>query len=364
MAADMNAGDKATQIYTDSGVVNIGNNLTATEVLEIGKGAARTVLMESWPFAEKLIDQRIEIVLESLIRKMQDKDESLLNRFRDPRFLAALVSVEKSFAETGDNELGEVLTGLLTDLASKEIRSRREIVLRQAVECAPRLTTRHLNALSVIFRIDKLRYPFAANATTLITELTNDLSPYFDAIPEDNFDYEYMGSTEAGTYLRMTTSNYLERVYYGHNNALYEPFDIMEFTKGLNQGPPIEDIQSRLNDVIGLLRTSPGGGSEKQLKLDWDASLRILNNDDQVINELKPGEKNLRAFLKNRSISFDSFSTLVQEQQPELAAFFDKLQRSRAFDFRLSPVGLMLARHEIASRSPEDAEIIDTLFDD
>lgn len=359
----MEAGDDAVQIHSDSGTFNFGTEITVSEVLEIGKGAARTVLMESWPFAEKLIDQRIQVILESIVKKMREKDEALLSRFKDPRFLAVLTTVEKSFAETGDIELGEILSGLLADLASKSIRSRREIVLRQAVECAPRLTTTHLNALSVIFRIERIRYPYVANVAALILALNEDLSPYFDSIPEDTFDYEYMGSTEAGTYLSMTPSRYLDRVFTAHRNALYEPFVVNDFMNELNQGTTIDDIQARLNEVVALLKLVPDDPNQR-IKLDWEDGERILSVDSNVVKGLNPGELNLRSFLQDRSITSDGFEAAVREQAPELAQFFDRLQSSRAFNFRLSPVGLMLARHEMESRSPETAAQLDALFED
>lgn len=360
----MSAGNDAVQMHTDHGTINYGTVLTLSEVLEIGKGAARTVLMESWPFAEKLIDQRIQIILESLIKKMQEKDEALLNKFRDPRFLAALVSIEKSFAETGDIELGEILTGLLTDLASKELRSRREIVLREAIECAPRLTTKHLNALSVILRIDRIRYPFDRTVAVFISSLAGDLSPYFNAIPDDNFDYEYMGATEAGTYLRMVESNIFERVYYSHRNALYEPFAIDDFVNYLKEKvPSIEEFTACLNDVSGLLKVVPDD-PQNRIKLDWEDGERVLRYADQGTHTVTLGEQYLHEFLMSRSMSLSQFEDAIRNQQPELGKFLDTLQSSRAFDFRLSPVGIMLARHEIGSRSPESAAQIDALFDD
>lgn len=359
----MTAGDDAIQLHTDTGTINYGTNITVTDVLEIGKSAARTVMLESWPFAEKIIDQRIELILNRIIDRMREKDEALLNRFKDPRFLAALVSVEKSFAETGDEELGEILSGLLADLASKSIRSRREIVLRQAVECAPRLTTKHLNALSVIFRISRIRYPYASTASELIAAIDNDLSPYYDAVPKDAFDYEYIGATEAGTYLRMTQSPVSERIYTAHRNALYKPFVINDFVSEVNQGIAIEEIESRMNDVVSVIRLVPED-PEQRLKLEPEASDRILSVDSAVISTLKPGEQSLREFLRGRSLTQAEFGAAIREEQPNLADFLEHLGLTGAFNLQLSPVGLMLARHEMVSRAPETATQLDTLFDD
>ncbi|TQK27966.1 LPO_1073/Vpar_1526 family protein [Arthrobacter sp. SLBN-53] len=376
----MTAGDEATQIYTDSGVVNIGTQISVGEVLEIGRAAAKAVLMESWPVAEKLIDQRMQLVLDSVVQKMRAKDDRLLERFKDPRFLAALSSAEKSFAESGDSQLCEILTGLLTDLAYNDIRSRREIILRESIECAPRLTSRHLNALSVIFRTTKMPYRFSANVAGLLARLNEDFAPYFNDIPTDPIDYSYMGATGAGIYMPATSRSIASIIYDAHRGAMHQPFTLSDlehvfpatyhqFLDKRTKNRRVEYEDRRLEYALELVeevpdKPTPSAREQVPLRLKWEVSSRLLSNVEKIVLNLSPLERKMRDFIMSRTLPEDSFTVKIRDEQPDLWSFFELLQKTSALNFQPSPVGYMLARYEMASRSPEIAAHIDTLFED
>lgn len=364
----MEAGDDAVQAHTDSGVINIGTIMTAGDVLEIGKTAARTVMLESWPIAERLIDQRIELILERIIHKIQSRDAALFERFKDPRFLGPLVSVERSFAETGDDELGGVLSGLLVDLAAEPIRTRREIVLRESIECAPKLTSRHLNALTVILRLTRVGHPLALNPSRLAALLDAELRPYFDAVPSDSFDYGYMGATQAGTYMPSLGTTVYGRIHTMHKNSMYEPVHIQELATVY--AGPLDQVEAEMNEVAQLIEVpyeltkSAGENPTQQVKLKTTQADRILSNKRQVIESLTSAETKFRDFLRSRSLNEEQFTTLIRNEQPKLAHFLDHVASTGALSFQPSPVGLMLARHEMANRSPETAAQVDVMFED
>lgn len=357
-------GDDATQVYTDSGVINIGTVLTVTEVREIALDVARSVFLDSLPIARDLIVARTEHITDEVIRKITEKHEKLYQRFQDPRFLGPLASIQRNFAETGDPELGGILSGLLADLAGEPIRTRREIVLRESIECAPKLTTQHLNALSVIFRVQRVVHNLAIDANQLLSLLDGELRPYFGAIPADSFDYSYIGATQAGTYIPTVGGNVYGRVYWSHQNAMYEPFDVNELPQIFSGG--IEQIESDLNEIVHMIEVpyELSQAGVQKLKLKHDQVTRILSNDSKMIQELTAAETRFREFLRNRSISEQAFTANVRDTNPDLAQFFDLIDSTGALHFHLSPVGIMLARHEMENRSPETAAQVDTLFED
>lgn len=358
----MEAGDNAVQVHTDSGVINVGTILTVTEIRQIALDTAKTVFLDSLPIANDLITARTEHITDEVIQKMTAKDKALYQRFQDPRFLGPLVSIQRSFAETGDQELGAILSGLLVDLAAEPIRSRREIVLRESIECAPKLTTKHLNALSVIFRITRITHPLALDVPNLITLLDKELRPYYDAVPTDEFDYNYMGSNQAGTFVLMAGQSIYARIFHQHSNAMYGPVDANELAE-LASGT-IEDTQALYSEIVQLIEVPYElGHSSQKWKLRHVAADRILTNDASTLNSLSAAENKLRAFIQSRSIDASQFERAVREQAPELTQFLDLLGSTHALSFQLSPVGMMLARHEIETRSPETAAQLDTLFE-
>lgn len=362
---DMTAGDDATQIHTDYGVINVGTILTVTEVRAIALDVARSVFLDSLPIAKDIINARTENITDEVIRKIAEKDEQLFERFKDPRFLGPLASSQRNFAETGDPELGGILSGLLADLAGEPIRSRREIVLRESIECAPKLTTPHLNALTVIFSITRFIHKLVVDPADLISLLDSELRPYFGSIPTDSFDYGYMGATQAGTYVPAIGTSIYGQIFATHRNAMYPPFEINEIAQ-LYAGPSIEQITSDMNEIAHMMEL-PYALSQmgiEKLKLKSDLVNKILSPNPNVINSLTEAETKFREFLRGKSINEQQFTDLIRDQSPELAEFFDLVERTGALHFQLSPVGIMLARHEMENRSPEMAAQVDTMFED
>nr|WP_131811348.1 LPO_1073/Vpar_1526 family protein [Mycobacterium kubicae] len=253
---------------------------------------------------------------------------------------------------------------MLADLAGEPIRTRREIVLREAIECAPKLTTNHLNALSAIFRVTRFRHLRAHGVVHLLSRLDKELRPHFGAIPLDSFDYGYMGATQAGTYVPAVGTSIYSRIVNAHRNAMYEPFDVAEF-QHLCTGT-IEQITADLTEIAQMIEIPyelSQQGSQK-LKLKPEKVEKILSVDSKVIQGLSGAESKFREFLRKRSVNEKQFTTIVYDENPELAQFFDLLQRTGALNFQLSPVGIMLARHEMENRSPETAAQVDALFED
>lgn len=76
---------------------------------------------------------------DKVLDRINETNPGLFVRWDDPRFLAVVTSAQRSYAETGDEDLTDVLASLVVGLAALPIRSRREIILRQAVDLAPKL---------------------------------------------------------------------------------------------------------------------------------------------------------------------------------------------------------------------------------
>ncbi|WP_369758420.1 LPO_1073/Vpar_1526 family protein [Mycobacterium sp. 141] len=358
----MTAGNDATQIHTDYGTINVGTVLTITEIREIALDVAKSVFLDSLPIAKDLIMGRTEQITDEVIRKIAEKDEMLYERFKDPRFLGPLASSQRNFAETGDPELGSILSGLLADLAGEPIRTRREIVLRESIECAPKLTTHHLNALSVIIRITRFVHHLTIGPNELISVLHDKLCPYYSAIPTDAFDYGYMGATQAGTFVPGLGSTVYARIYNAHRNAMYDPVDANELPQIVSG--TLAEMNADLNEIVQIIEIPHVLSGSQKFKLKTSAVKRILSVDRQVIKSLSGAEAKFRDFLLNHSIDEKQFTAMIRDTSPELAKFLDLIQSTNALSFQLSPVGMMLARHETENRSPETAAQIDALFNE
>ncbi len=72
-----------------------------------------------------------------------------LENAENPDFQRALFTVQKEYALTGDDELGDLLVDLLIDRTKQDNRSLLQIVLNESLSVVPKLTNDQLAALSV-----------------------------------------------------------------------------------------------------------------------------------------------------------------------------------------------------------------------
>lgn len=309
--------------------------------------------------ARSTYDNRAVKMTTQVITKTVAKDPELLERFSDPRAQVVLLKAQQAYGETGDDELADLLSGLVVALVGKPIRDRREILLREAIECAPRLTRQHLNALVVISLITRMSFRFAHDVENVITLMDQELRPYYGEIPTDVIEYSYLGATAAGLYLPTLGKSPYDSVFARHVNAMYSPFAPAEVPDdwGLN-----EDQSMKLGSMLWLLRADPI--EQSRIKLRPESADIILRPDPNAQPPLTDLQMKLREFVQPRSINAKKFTEVVRAQKPEMADFFDVLSDTMALHFQPSPVGFMLAKHTIATRSEQTAEQMDKIFGD
>ena len=136
-----------TVLSTGKGPVSVnvdGLQVTLTELRQLSLDASRAeVLPAARAVASETviaeIDRHSDVMTDKVLDRINETNPGLFVRWDDPRFLAVLTSAQRSYAETGDEDLADVLASLVVGLAALPIRSRREIILRQAVDLAPKL---------------------------------------------------------------------------------------------------------------------------------------------------------------------------------------------------------------------------------
>jgi hypothetical protein len=223
-----------------------------------------------------------------------------------------------------------------------------------------------LKMLSVILNLTRRTYTSPVYLAELLDLLENDLSPYFDQIPTSAMDLGYMGTTEAGVYYGNLGSGPYKSLHTAYANLMYEPFTLAELPDGVVSADAEAD--GRGEPFLGWLRgeeTKPEESRKYRVMSEYAKELL----DDCVKTQLEvtgwPSyKKDLRKFIRNRSISEAELKQLIAEQKPALGRLLNQVESTAALGFELSPIGLMLARQEIAGRSPEDAAQIDSFFDD
>jgi hypothetical protein len=202
-----------------------------------------------------------------------------------------------------------------------------------------------------------MSYRATPSVEALLDSLDGDLAPYYGAIPTDAFEYTYMGATAAGLFLPGLGHKVYDKIFSSHPNAMYPPIppdEIPEdWTATAEAGAELSDmLYAQHAEAIENVR----------LRIRPDAADVVLRADPHAPPPLTPLQTKLREFVMERSIMKSDFAALLREAKPELAAFLDTIDSTMALHFQPSAVGIMLARHAVATRSPHAAEQIDRLF--
>lgn len=374
MRQEQDGGEGSTnnQAGRDINSITIVQGVTEQRAREISETVSReTVLREARAVAEAVINERVEYLTNLIFDLIKRIDTQLFDRFEDPRFLAALTSAQRGYAETGDTDLANELASLLVGLASKPIRSRNEIFLRQAIEIAKQLTTEHVNALSVqtLLTNFKLGEPYF-EPDWLIRALNTLLSPYYGRLPDSPLDYQYMtsmgacyrdqlGAYRSGPY-QILHDRYINAMYPSLTATDVQKFissedpDSSEFEKLLGYHAASEDDVHEENGVVRVTVTGA------RFRIAPEAVDRVLADDRKLEElDLTRAEQALRALVHPRVLTTEQFKEMVVETKPELAEFLDSVQRTGLLNYHLLPVGLVLAQHEIQDRAPQLAAVID-----
>lgn len=281
-------------------------------------------------------DLAAEIVVE--IAKI---DPALLSNLRKPRLQAAFVSAQKSYAETGDPDtktgnvnLGRVLAKLVSQLAAEEADGLGEIVLRQAIEIAPKLTRRHMNFLSVSVLFSNLSWPPLSSLQEVAAMLDNAFNPYYQQIPTNYLEYSYMTSSGVGTLL-FGKSPY-EEIRDKNLQATRKWFTANDLPSEIS-----------LESLAPIIEADPDSSERWRLREHAGALL------DKALTGLTfKARQTIRKFVADQYFSADELKAIFAEDMPDLAEFLGHLESTKALGFAPNAIGYLLAKEELSLRFP------------
>jgi hypothetical protein len=295
--------------------------------------------------AGRTYDDRAIRMTRAVIRLLVAADEGLLESFAEPRAQIPLLAAQRSYGETGDDDLAVVLARVVAELIQQEPRGHKERVLRQALECATAMTRQHLNVLSVIVNVAYRTFPSAINVEQIVAGYDSLLRPYYGDIPTEAIEYSYLNSLNVGSAEQISLEGYSPYMLLrrGNINAMYPGFAAEELPDG------VLDL-----DLNGLIVQDPDSHDKGHLHPDYAAKWLTVP-DWYAVSKGAPEsdvEKELVKFVQSRLISQEELATRIRGLNPELADLLDILDRNGVLALKLNPVGMMLAAQEEMHRKP------------
>ena len=226
---EQQSGDNSTNIQANEIVVYQG--LSYAEVKEIALDVYRANFIELAGKAHDIARTRAEEITEEFLKKLQTENPSGFLKSEDPDFQHALFTVQKEYARTGDQELGDLLVDLLVDRSKQEQRNILQIVLNESLSTAPKLTNDQLAALAIIFLFRYTQNFTLGNHQALGEYFDKSVLPFADKLSMSNSCYqhlEYSGCGSIGMGQIMLVA-ILKQTYQG---LFLKGFDAVEAAQG------------------------------------------------------------------------------------------------------------------------------------
>lgn len=337
--------------------------------------------LEAYKIAEELIDKKLPALTAEAQRQFTDRQDELtknvidaiaanqpelLSRLREARVQIALGNAQRGFAESGDADLRIILSELVIETIKEESRTHRDLILRQSIDIASKLTSKQLNALAVLMLLQNTHFPDTHGARGLLRSVTSAYSHYVGAIPSKAGEYSYIASVGCGTEAQLTaeffggsTPTPLQILYRAHRHLMYGSFYADELPEHLSIGEIGHIVRPRL--LIQRISDDPQI-PHFMYRVSDGVLPEALSGEGYDGAAMPANEANFARFINRRIPSEDEFIRLAEEEFPDIAALFDSIVATRAQYLQINAVGRVLGCQTAITHSPEKRDVFESIL--
>lgn len=220
------SGDGSVQ-YQASNDIIIQHGPNYREIKEIAMDVFRANFFELSGMAKQLANDRASQITDTLLYKLLQVSDGY--QFSgDPDFQYSIYLVQREYARTGDENLGDLLTDILVDRSKHNNRSILQIVLNESLLVAPKLTSIQINTLSLIQLLSNMKLGGLADFGELESAFSRALSLVGDIsnLSESGLLHlQYSGAMSINHIIKKDISRKVHETYkYLSDDAGYEDF--------------------------------------------------------------------------------------------------------------------------------------------
>ncbi|ELB89628.1 hypothetical protein Rwratislav_28518 [Rhodococcus wratislaviensis IFP 2016] len=310
-------------------------------------------------------EERAEELTRNVIERVISVEPEMLDRLREARVQIALGTAQRGYAESGDDDLREILSELVVGTIREKARTHRDLILRQSIDIAAKLTSEQLNALAVLVQLSNTHFPNCTGARSLLRSVRASYSYYIGALPTSTGEYSYLASIGCGTEVQLTpelfggvTDTPLNILYKNHRPLLHKNFYPDELTKDVTIGE-IGHL------VMPILLTQSLSAEMTVPRFQYRATKEFAERTfDKDGNEgiIPSADANFAQYLREHTLSEERFITLAEEEFPEIASMFDQVVSTRGIYFQLNAVGRILCCQTAISHAPQKRRVFESIL--
>lgn len=247
-----NIGDSAIGVQAGGSVTLVNVGISVSEARAIALDVAKTTFYELSGVAKDIASTRVEEITNRIIEKLESDFPGGLQKAVDPDFQYALFTVQKEFARTGDEDLGELLVDLLVDRSKQDQRDILQIVLNESLSTAPKLTDENLAVLAAIFLFKYTQNHSVGNHQMLGEYLDGHLLPFASKLSKNLAGFQHLEFTGCGS-IGIAGGPLESIIGTTYQGQFLKGFDQSEIAiRGISVGPDARFFIQCLNDPLKL----------------------------------------------------------------------------------------------------------------
>jgi hypothetical protein len=179
------SGDNSANIQAQ--VVHVHSGVSEADVERIATHLIQSNLEKYDASAKAEIETRIASMAARVAHTLSEADS--LESMADPGMQYAVITVEREYARTGDEELAENLLTLLAERSQQRERSTLRLVLDESLQVAGRLATHHADVLSLVLLTRRPRSrQQLLRLDDVIVHLAERVRPWLDHISTSSME--------------------------------------------------------------------------------------------------------------------------------------------------------------------------------
>lgn len=185
-------GDGATAILSGGDTI-INNGLSYNDVRDIIEESKQQQIKDFFSIAEDVASKRCDELNLKISEKITSEQ---INResFKEPSFQYLIGQAQTAYAKSGDENVADILAGLITERSKQNHQSIEALSIAQAIEIAPKLTKKHIDQLTYIFFLKHTLYNNIKTIRELGNNYKNIADKFFNSISTTDANYQYLSS--------------------------------------------------------------------------------------------------------------------------------------------------------------------------
>lgn len=146
----IDSGDNSTNIQGRE--VHVNNyGLSYSDVKDIAMSVFKSNFYDLGEKVENIVQERAEKILDDYLEKLGSKNPKYINNTQDPDIRYVIYEAQKNYARRGEEFTKKLLVETLVNRTIIQGNSIQELVLNEALEIIPKITTKQIQILSLIF---------------------------------------------------------------------------------------------------------------------------------------------------------------------------------------------------------------------